>query len=67
MSAAAEKTKASSPMMEIPTVNINVPEYPDREPYSGGAISRGPLKPSLASKQGLVAPISTDISSSGRV
>lgn len=65
MSAAAEKTQATTPMMEIPVVNINVPDYPDREPR-GGATSRGPLKLSQASKQGLVAPMA-DVSSSGRV
>lgn len=66
MSAAAEKAQATTPMMEIPVVNINVPDYPDREPAFGGATSRGPLKPSQASKQGLSAPMA-DVSSSGRV
>lgn len=65
MSAAAEKAQATTPMMEIPVVNINVPDYPDREPR-GGATSRAPLKPSQAAKQGLTAPIA-DVSSSGRV
>lgn len=71
MSAAAERNQtATTPMKEIPVVNINVPDYPDREPRMssiGGASSRGPLKPtSGTSKQGLTAPMA-DISSSGRV
>lgn len=65
MSAAAEKTQATTPMMEIPVVNINVPDYPDREPR-GGATSKGPLKPLQAARQGLTAPVA-DVSSSGRV
>lgn len=66
MSAAAEK-QATTPMKDIPIVNINVPDYPDREPRtSSGATSRGPFKPNQSAKQGLSAPMA-DISSSGRV
>ena len=65
MSAAAEK---SGTPMDIPVVNINVPDYPDREPRSSasGATMRGPLMKSLAPqhKPGLSAPM-TDISCSG--
>ena len=70
MSAAAEKNAlATTPMKDIPVVNINVPDYPDREPRAsgiGGAFSRGP-KATPLTKQGLAAPQMTDISSSGRV
>lgn len=67
MSAAAEKAQAVTPMKDIPVVNINVPDYPDREPRGAGALSRGPFKPTQSSKQGLAAPAMADISSSGRV
>lgn len=70
MSAAAEKNAlATTPMKDIPVVNINVPDYPDREPRAsgvGGAFSRGP-KALPSTKQGLAAPQIADISSSGRV
>lgn len=70
MSAAAEKNAlATTPMKDIPVVNINVPDYPDREPRAsagGGAFPRGPLKPTQSSRLGLAAP-NADISSSGRV
>ena len=72
MSAATEKSQMSgttssnllSTPMDIPVVNINVPDYPDREPrISTGATTRGPqIKPQQ--KQGLTAPL-TDISCSG--
>lgn len=75
MSAATEKSQMSgtvssnllSTPMDIPVVNINVPDYPDREPRSStGATTRGPLNKSLGpqQKQGLTAPL-TDISCSG--
>jgi hypothetical protein len=67
MSAANEaklQASTSSQPMEIPVVNINVPDYPDR----GASTSRGPLKTALGqasyAKQGLAAP-NTDISCSG--
>lgn len=71
MSAAAEKSQTSgmlpSTPMDIPVVNINVPDYPDREPRSSsGATMRGSQMKTLGpqSKQGLSAP-NTDISCSG--
>jgi hypothetical protein len=70
MSAAAEKSTASGTAqpMDIPTVNINVPDYPDREHHiSTGTGARGPLKsqgPTYATKQGLSAP-TMDVSCSG--
>lgn len=75
MSAATEKSQMSgttssnllSTPMDIPVVNINVPDYPDREPrISTGATTRGPQIKSLGppQKQGLTAPL-TDISCSG--
>lgn len=65
MSAAAEKIQLPPAPMDIPVVNINVPDYPDREPtLRGGATPRGPFKSAQgqqASKQGLSAP-TTDMS-----
>lgn len=75
MSAAAEKSQASGTTtsalqqqptpMDIPVVNINVPDYPDR---ATGLSSRGPSKFQSAmsqSKQGLTAPTMADMSCSG--
>lgn len=65
ISAAAEKNQASGssqPTMEIP--DINVPDYPDRNPRSRPMKSNaGPM--SQQQKQGLAAPTMADVSSSG--
>lgn len=64
ISAAAEKNQASGtsqPTMEIP--DINVPDYPDRNPRSRPMKSVGSM--SQQQKQGLAAPAMADVSSSG--
>lgn len=64
ISAAAERNQASGtsqPTMEIP--DINVPDYPDRNPRSRPMKSVGPM--SQQQKQGLAAPTMADVSSSG--
>lgn len=54
-------TGASNPQLEIPVVNV--PDYPDRTPRRGPPKSQGPNY--QQQKQGLSAPTTTDMSSSG--
>lgn len=54
-------TGASNPQLEIPVVNV--PDYPDRTPRRGPVKSQGPNY--QQQKQGLSAPTTTDVSSSG--
>lgn len=58
ISAAAER---SQPTMEIPTVNVPGPDYPDRTPRR----LMKSVGPTQQQKQGLTAPNVTDMSSSG--
>uniref|UniRef100_A0A182WMH2 Phorbol-ester/DAG-type domain-containing protein n=1 Tax=Anopheles minimus TaxID=112268 RepID=A0A182WMH2_9DIPT len=50
----------SNPPLDIPVVNV--PEYPDRAPWRGPVKSQGPNYPHQ--KQGLTAPVATDMSCS---
>lgn len=64
MSAALDKNQASGssqPTMDIPVVNI--PDYPDRTPRRGPMKSIGTIV--QQQKQGLTAPMTADVSSSG--
>ncbi|XP_053673953.1 uncharacterized protein LOC128724213 [Anopheles nili] len=49
-----------NPPLDIPVVKV--PEYPDRAPWRGPVKSQGPNYPHQ--KQGLTAPVATDMSSS---
>uniref|UniRef100_A0AAG5D3N8 Phorbol-ester/DAG-type domain-containing protein n=2 Tax=Anopheles atroparvus TaxID=41427 RepID=A0AAG5D3N8_ANOAO len=51
---------ATNPPLDIPVVKV--PEYPDRGPWRGPVKSQGPNYPHQ--KQGLTAPVTTDMSSS---
>uniref|UniRef100_A0A182M4N6 Zasp-like motif domain-containing protein n=1 Tax=Anopheles culicifacies TaxID=139723 RepID=A0A182M4N6_9DIPT len=50
----------SNPPLDIPVVKV--PEYPDRAPWRGPVKSQGPNYPHQ--KQGLTAPVATDMSCS---
>lgn len=67
ISAGVEKNQASGtsqPAMDIPVVNI--PDYPDRNPPRRGPLFKagGPTS-QQQQKQGLTAPTTADVSSSG--
>uniref|UniRef100_A0A182KHI4 Phorbol-ester/DAG-type domain-containing protein n=1 Tax=Anopheles christyi TaxID=43041 RepID=A0A182KHI4_9DIPT len=54
------QTSVSNPPLDIPVVKV--PEYPDRAPWRGPVKSQGPNYPHQ--KQGLTAPVATDMSCS---
>lgn len=59
--AAGHNQTVSNPPLDIPVVKV--PEYPDRAPWRGPVKSQGPNYPHQ--KQGLTAPVATDMSCSG--
>jgi len=60
-SAMTPTTMLPPPTMDIPIVNV--PDYPDRTPRWGPMKSQGPI--AQQPKQGLTAPSTADVSSSG--
>uniref|UniRef100_A0A182T4R0 Uncharacterized protein n=1 Tax=Anopheles maculatus TaxID=74869 RepID=A0A182T4R0_9DIPT len=58
--AAGHNQTVANPPLDIPVVKV--PEYPDRAPWRGPVKSQGPNYPHQ--KQGLTAPVATDMSCS---